>query len=1498
MRIISRPYGRFFSVLIVWLAWVAPRAVAAGGAGFGPPEAPSAGGRVVSMQSSGDDRGASTPPVHQGELAALRMTTALRTSLPKTRAFLGTITLTTITDTVYYANGAKAQGTILISWPAFTTATQGVVAAGSLTVQLGPNGLFMSALAPTTGSTPAGVYYTVVYQLGDGSNKQEYWAVPATDKTTISAVRAKLVPTTTAAQFLTRDQADSFYIHTNDDQTVGGVKTFTQPPAVPDPQKPIDAVNKEYADAGYVHLNDNQSVGGVKTFSSSPVVPDPKNPTDVANKEYVDANAGGGSVNLDSPPPIGDKTPNVVVGSSLAASAGSSGDSDFNAAKLWTQTTGEVDLDFLKNDGTLKVRGAYYLPWFQQPNFVAGILDFTMPVTMFETIGGITALGRYNSYLLTDPGAGTCTVTHTGAGGSGATYSLRFVSANSDYSRPSPFCSDPQGYSYDKHELDATHTNMVSYHQPGGYANMLPSRGTDPVGSVVRDPNGPSNGVLSTLTACGAKGGCTWVDDGSWSNTTLAGLAGAYYMNPDRNGTASMILGGRQYLQGGQSVYGGTQVSGRMVGGYLNDPPAPSVNPITQGSTSASYSMVWHDFGMGTTNVSPVTTIANGNTPPNTQISWNCYPSYSSVDLLKNGQLLASNLPCEGAYNGTTVQSYIFTDTGQSTSAYSAPTRNSTGDWAAHGSISGGADGSASVFYGPLWGTSLTAVAPPYNVGYLQMSSGDAAHSGFLAWYSPSSTRTFTLGYDANSDLTLTANNGGKLNAVSAVTITGDLTARDIPGHEYFVSQYGSIQATINAAYGSGTVSGAVIDDRTAAYSGPGFYIPDSVKVQLAPVPYTFTSAVTHNNGNNNVTAAIVVEQGGHLTGGGTSSNHGTTITVGSGFANDIIATTSVGTGTGAGVQWWHWGSIENLNVDGSNQTAGECVHVENMGETSKVRDLLVKNCFSNNIEFAGAAATQSDIGNLTTNRSRNGNGVRFTNLSGVGKINGLSGDCNAGSLVSAQENAAGTLSIIGLKSEAESSICSSGTSHDPVILMDTLAALNTHVHVTGGYAFGTAQNALVKVIGSGGGIFEMEGFYVTGYTNLINDTIRSVVVPATSANSKQPFYYEPNGIVFANQAFTLTPGTGVMGGSSALTPIFYATTGNATMVASLGNGDGQSIMTGGVELAGQNRTNYGATPEVMARAGYRFTGGAYDTTKWDLVPAWNAGDTTEKNLGNSLNVCQKNGSLSCRWNHIYGVNDDALVFTLGTYTVATLPSGYSAGSMTWVSDGASASDCATGHGSTRVLCYYTGSAWTALNPGGGAVWGSITGTLSNQTDLQNALNGKAASNASMSVNGVTCALGSSCAPGMHLVSGTMVGPQGGIVGNGADQNVFSVNIPAGTTSVGTGFKCYARWAKTSTSNAVTYKWVLGATTLATQAIGASTSTNWLTDIEIFTPGSLSSEVANVSPSIAGTAIQAGPQVGLTASENLANAATLKLTFNAPASETVTPKTFYCTTVQ
>ena len=81
--------------------------------------------------------------------------------------------MTTVSDTVYRADGAPAGGTLLISWPAFTTAGGQAVAAGTKSVTLGPAGALSVALVRTASATPANTVYTVVYQLDDAvTNRQ------------------------------------------------------------------------------------------------------------------------------------------------------------------------------------------------------------------------------------------------------------------------------------------------------------------------------------------------------------------------------------------------------------------------------------------------------------------------------------------------------------------------------------------------------------------------------------------------------------------------------------------------------------------------------------------------------------------------------------------------------------------------------------------------------------------------------------------------------------------------------------------------------------------------------------------------------------------------------------------------------------------------------------------------------------------------------------------------------------------------------------------------------------------------------------------------------------------------------------------------------------------------------------------------------------------------------------------------------------------------------
>jgi trimeric autotransporter adhesin len=103
-----------------------------------------------------------------------------------------TPTTTTISDVVYRADGTLAGGTLLISWPTFSTSSGQSVAAGRTSVTLASGGVLSVALVPNTGSTPAGTFYTVVYQLDDGTVKTEFWIVTSTSPTTIAAVRTTL----------------------------------------------------------------------------------------------------------------------------------------------------------------------------------------------------------------------------------------------------------------------------------------------------------------------------------------------------------------------------------------------------------------------------------------------------------------------------------------------------------------------------------------------------------------------------------------------------------------------------------------------------------------------------------------------------------------------------------------------------------------------------------------------------------------------------------------------------------------------------------------------------------------------------------------------------------------------------------------------------------------------------------------------------------------------------------------------------------------------------------------------------------------------------------------------------------------------------------------------------------------------------------------------------------------------------------------------------------
>src|SRR5271170_6183331 len=209
--------------------------------------------------------------------------------------------LTSVIDTVYMADGSEAQGTLVITWPAFVGASGSAVAAGASNVTLGSNGALNVELATNAGATPAGVYYTVVYQLQPSEVRTEYWVVPTNSPATLAQVRTT-PGSGTAGQpvsmqyvnsVLAAKANDNAVVHLAGTETVTGTKSFSTPPNVPTPVGTGDVTNKAYVDAAIANVGSGNylataggAMTGPLTLSGNPTAP-----LQAAAKQYVDSSA-------------------------------------------------------------------------------------------------------------------------------------------------------------------------------------------------------------------------------------------------------------------------------------------------------------------------------------------------------------------------------------------------------------------------------------------------------------------------------------------------------------------------------------------------------------------------------------------------------------------------------------------------------------------------------------------------------------------------------------------------------------------------------------------------------------------------------------------------------------------------------------------------------------------------------------------------------------------------------------------------------------------------------------------------------------------------------------------------------------------------------------------------------------------------------------------------------------------------------------------------------
>jgi hypothetical protein len=249
-------------------------------------------------------------------LTALSLSTKLQAQGPA---------LTTISDTVYRADGSAASGTVLISWPSFQTAEGDAVAAGNLAVTIGPVGAFTAQLVPNVGASPAGTYYVVVFQLDDGTVRTEYWAVPATSPTTIAAVLTtpgtglgNLAVTQQYVNAAVANRAiDATVVHLTGTETITGTKQFAVPPALPAPAGANDAANKGYVDAAVANVGSGSYVSKAGDTMTGPLTlpADPTAPNQAADRHYVDS---GLSVKADL---VNGTVPPGQLGAGIASAA-------------------------------------------------------------------------------------------------------------------------------------------------------------------------------------------------------------------------------------------------------------------------------------------------------------------------------------------------------------------------------------------------------------------------------------------------------------------------------------------------------------------------------------------------------------------------------------------------------------------------------------------------------------------------------------------------------------------------------------------------------------------------------------------------------------------------------------------------------------------------------------------------------------------------------------------------------------------------------------------------------------------------------------------------------------------------------------------------------------------------------------------------------------------------------------------------------------------------
>ena len=159
------------------------------------------------------------------------------------------LSTTTVQGTVYLANGQAGAGTLVLSWPAFTTATGLAVAADSTTVTIPADGFLSVNLAPNVGALPAGEYYTAMFYMSDGTVSTQYWQVPARAQASLAQVQTRVMPAAQAVQAVSKSYVDQSITELTQSLLTASGGTLSGPLLLnSDPTQALQAADKHYVD--------------------------------------------------------------------------------------------------------------------------------------------------------------------------------------------------------------------------------------------------------------------------------------------------------------------------------------------------------------------------------------------------------------------------------------------------------------------------------------------------------------------------------------------------------------------------------------------------------------------------------------------------------------------------------------------------------------------------------------------------------------------------------------------------------------------------------------------------------------------------------------------------------------------------------------------------------------------------------------------------------------------------------------------------------------------------------------------------------------------------------------------------------------------------------------------------------------------------------------------------------------------------------------------------